>query len=75
MLLETYSTLSPQDLMDRLPKFLNLDEEVFECRLCFQFTYFPLAGDTFNNTLKISMGQSGRICRILTNEMRRKTGL
>jgi len=28
MLLETYSTLSPQDLMDRLPKFLNLDEEV-----------------------------------------------
>lgn len=28
MLLETYSTLSPQELMDRLPKFLNLDEEV-----------------------------------------------
>ena len=34
MLLETYSTLSPQELMDRLPKFLNLDEEVFKCRLC-----------------------------------------
>lgn len=28
MLLETYSTLSPQELMDRLPKSLHLDEEV-----------------------------------------------
>lgn len=28
MLLETYSTLSPQELRDRLPEFLNLDEEV-----------------------------------------------
>lgn len=28
MLLETYSTLSPQELRDRLPKFLHLDEEV-----------------------------------------------
>jgi hypothetical protein len=33
MLLETYSTLSPQELRERLPKFLNLDEEVHKCRL------------------------------------------
>jgi hypothetical protein len=33
MLLETYSTLSPQELRERLPKFLNLDEEVCKCRL------------------------------------------
>ena len=33
MLLETYSTLSPQELRDRLPKFLHLDEEVCQWHL------------------------------------------
>jgi len=28
MLLETYTTLSPHDFTDRLPKFLNVDQEV-----------------------------------------------
>ena len=28
MLLETYTTLSPEDFSDRLPSFLNVDQQV-----------------------------------------------
>ena len=28
MLIETYTTLAPNEVIDRLPKFLNIDQEV-----------------------------------------------